>query len=139
VSFTKTTARALAAAIAFVIAGGTVAGAAVFHLPILGFGPAPVARTTVAPLTTPTTRKVQPRVVERTRFVDEVVHRPAPRPTLDADVSSAPTEQPRDETAVQPPTTAAPAAPPARVGHESDDEMEHGSAHAHTDGEEADD
>src|SRR4051794_10594294 len=34
----RTTTRALAASVAMVAAGGTVAGAAVFHIPVLGFG-----------------------------------------------------------------------------------------------------
>ena len=44
VPFTKTTIRAFAASIAFVAAGATLAGAAVFHLPVLGFGSASASR-----------------------------------------------------------------------------------------------
>jgi hypothetical protein len=78
VPFTKTTAQAFAAAIAFVVAGAALAGAAVFHLPVLGFSspsasaaPAPVRKVLAA-------HKVAPRRTVRTRYVDDVVHRPAP-------------------------------------------------------------
>jgi hypothetical protein len=71
------TTRALAASLAFVAAGATVAGAAVFHLPVLGFGRAPSAHAAV-PVTPVAARKVVPRKVVRTRIVTDIVHRPAP-------------------------------------------------------------
>jgi hypothetical protein len=77
---TKTTTRAFAASIAFVAAGATVAGAAVFHLPVLGFGPASAATRPLpgrrAVAVEP--RKTEPVKIVRTRYVDDVVHRPAP-------------------------------------------------------------
>ncbi len=79
-SFTKTTTRALAASIAIVAAGATVAAAAVFQLPILGFGSPAVASasaTPVKPTTTVAPRKVVPRIIVKTRYVDDIVHRRA--------------------------------------------------------------
>jgi hypothetical protein len=80
VPLTKTTIRALAASIAFIAAGATLAGAAVFHLPVLGFHSASVASAT--PPSTPRAltahRKIAPRKIVRIRYVDIVVHRPAP-------------------------------------------------------------
>lgn len=80
---TKSTTRALAASVVFVAAGATVAGAAVFQLPILGFGPANVASASastphVRPPVAAVPRKVAPKVVVKTRYVDDVVHRRAP-------------------------------------------------------------
>ncbi len=80
--FTQTTVRALAASAVLVAAGGTVAGAAVLHAPILGFGRAEAASANAAPASaTPgvpgVERKVRPRVVVKTRYADEIVHRPA--------------------------------------------------------------
>ena len=85
--FSKTTTRAFAASVALVAAGATVAGAAVFHLPILGFGSTAVASATVTPTTAHHARvaprhkvKVKPRVIVKIRYVDDIVHRPAPAP-----------------------------------------------------------
>jgi hypothetical protein len=80
--FTKTKTRALAASVAFVAAGATVAGAAVFQLPILGFGRAQVASATATPVdakpaVTVVRRKIEPKVVVRTRYVTDIVHRRA--------------------------------------------------------------
>ncbi len=80
--FTQTTIRALAASAVLVAAGGTVAGAAVLHAPILGFGRAEAASANAAPSSaTPgvpgVERKVRPVVVVKTRYEDEIVHRPA--------------------------------------------------------------
>ena len=75
---TKTTAQAFAASIAFIVAGAVVAGAAVFHLPVLGFS-APSASAAPAPVRKVlATHKVTPRRIVRIRYVDDVVHRPAP-------------------------------------------------------------
>lgn len=74
----KTTTRAFAASIALVLAGAVVAGAAVFHLPILGFGSAGAESTVPHPSPSTTAHGVQPRVIVRTKYVDDVVHRPAP-------------------------------------------------------------
>ena len=77
--------RAFAASVVMVTAGGTVATAAVLHLPVLGFGAASaaVASPRVAEHSEPAHRA--PIRVVRTRIVDDVVHRPAPisfaRPT----------------------------------------------------------
>jgi hypothetical protein len=81
VPLSKTTTRAIAASIALVAAGATVAGAAVFHLPMFGFGPTATAGADAAPARPPVApaHKVRPRVIVRTRYVDDIVHRPAPR------------------------------------------------------------
>ena len=79
VPLTKTTIRALAASIALVAAGATVAGAAVFQLPILGFAQARPCRAAVSPGGTHVvTRPAAPVKIVRTRYVDDIVHRPAP-------------------------------------------------------------
>lgn len=82
-TFSKTTVRAFAASVALVAAGGTVAGAAVFHWPILGFGRESVASAsdvTRSAVRTVAARKPSPRVIVKTRYVDDVVHRRAPSP-----------------------------------------------------------
>ena len=76
--FNKTTARAFAASIAFVIAGATLAGAAVFHLPVLGFSSASASAARAPVRKVLAAHKVTPRRVVRIRYVDDVVHRPAP-------------------------------------------------------------
>ena len=76
--FTKTTARAFAASIAFVVAGATLAGAAVFHLPVLGFSSASASAAPAPVRKVLATHKVAPRKIVRIRYVDDVVHRPAP-------------------------------------------------------------
>jgi hypothetical protein len=81
VPLSKTTTRAFAASIAFVAAGATVAGAAVLHLPVLGFGPAPAATPTplaVRRVLAVEPEKVAPVKIVRTRYVDDVVRRPTP-------------------------------------------------------------
>jgi hypothetical protein len=79
VPFTKTTTRALAASVALVAAGATVAAAAVFELPILGFGRATVASASAVPARAVAVhRRVKPKVIVKVRYVDDVVHRPAP-------------------------------------------------------------
>jgi len=69
------TTRALAASIAFAAAGATCASAAVFHLPVLGFGRAPKSHV-AAPVIPVVARKVEPRKIVRTRIVTDIVHRP---------------------------------------------------------------
>jgi hypothetical protein len=79
VPFTKTTTRALAASIALVAAGATVAAAAVFQLPILGFGHATVASASAVPARVVVVRRrVEPKVIVKVRYVDDIVHRRAP-------------------------------------------------------------
>ncbi len=100
-SLTTTSVRALAASIAIVASGATFAGAAVFHLPILGFGRTGVASaaapaTTAATIAKPLAHKVRPKVIVKTRVVTDIVHRPAPVPAV-ADAAWTP-----------PATTAAP-------------------------------
>jgi hypothetical protein len=74
----RSTARAVAASFAIVIAGGTFAGAAVFHLPILGFGRGlPVGAVAQRFEPAAIVRAPKCRVVVRTRDVDVVVHRPS--------------------------------------------------------------
>jgi hypothetical protein len=81
----RSTSRAIAASVALVIAGGTLAGAAVFHLPILGFGKGATANAAETRAAQPVEKRVvvrspKPRVVLRTRYVNVVVHRRAARP-----------------------------------------------------------
>ncbi len=79
---TKTTIRALAASTAFVAAGVTLAGAAIFHVPVLGFSRASAATRSAAPPVDAAVavrrRTVAPVKIVRTRYVDDIVHRPAP-------------------------------------------------------------
>lgn len=109
--FTKTTIRALAASAVLVAAGSTVAGAAAFHLPILGFGAAPASASptpaSVKPAAPAARRAVRPRKIVKTRYVDDIVHRPAAvsaSPSRAA-VGTAPTVAPMTaSTSVPPPT-----------------------------------
>jgi hypothetical protein len=88
VTLTKTTTRAIAFSIALVAAGATVAGAAVFQLPILGFGRA-AAGATAAPARRPVApHKIRPNVIVKTRIVDDIVHRPAPTRAYGAPAST---------------------------------------------------
>jgi hypothetical protein len=136
----KTTTRALAASVAFVAAGGTVAGAAVFHLPVLGFGPTNAGATAsaVASTTMKKTKTVTPIRVVKTRIVDEIVHRraatrgtagAAPATGVPIAPSAAGVAMP-----TSPPATETPDAPEAGGGedHESDDTHED-DAHADDD------
>jgi hypothetical protein len=79
VPFSTTTTRAIAASAAIIAASGTVAGAAVFHVPILGFGRAEIAAATVEPPTNRTPARApmhsSSRVIVKTRYVDDIVHR----------------------------------------------------------------
>jgi hypothetical protein len=159
VHFTKTTTRALAVSVALVASGGTVAGAAVFHLPILGFGRTAVAAAdtksvTAARPAAAVHRKVQPRTVVKTRYVEDVVHIPAPvaaysatpptalaatTPANVAPVSApatAPQPLPSATIAPAPVTTTTPSSDPANYDDHADPESgpEHvtdGTAPAH--------
>ncbi|HTL87658.1 MAG TPA: hypothetical protein VL856_20915 [Acidimicrobiia bacterium] len=93
---TQTTTRALAASIAVVAAGATIAGAAVFHLPVFGFGSTSAANAATAPVRSAptTTNAVAPIKVVRTRYVDDIVHRPAPVNTRLTVQTAAPTYPP---------------------------------------------
>ncbi len=104
VPLNKTTTRALAASIAFVAAGTTVAGVAVFHLPVLGFGRAAAASAATAPVRSGHTviRKVAPIKVVRTRYVDDIVHRPAPTSAYPMMRAVAATSAPRPAAPVAP-------------------------------------
>jgi hypothetical protein len=79
-TLTKTTTRALAASVAIVSAGAMLAGAAVFHLPVLGFHSVAAASEPQAHgYEHPVARHaVRPIAVVRVRYVDDIVHRPAP-------------------------------------------------------------
>ena len=74
---TKSTIRALAASIALVAAGATVAAAAVFQLPILGFAQAHASAAVSPGGTHVVTRPAAPVKIVRTRYVYDIVHRPA--------------------------------------------------------------
>jgi hypothetical protein len=107
--FTKSTTRALAASVALVAAGATVAAAAVFQLPILGFGRASVASAIavpdrVKPPVEVVRRKVKPKVVVKTRYVDDIVHRPAPVRTYNVNGSPGPAQPPATIAFVSTPT-----------------------------------
>jgi hypothetical protein len=97
VSLTTSSVRALAASIAIVASGATFAGAAVFHLPVLGFGRTGVASaaapaTTAATIAKPRVHKVRPKVIVKTKIVTDIVHRPAPvSAAVHAGWTSAPT------------------------------------------------
>jgi hypothetical protein len=73
----RSTARAVAASFAIVVAGATFAGAAVFHLPILGFKSRSPVNGVEQRFERPGIVRAQKRVVVRTRYVDVVVHRPS--------------------------------------------------------------
>jgi hypothetical protein len=113
VPFTKTTARAFAASIAFVVAGATLAGAAVFHVPVLGFSSAAASSTPTPVRKVLAIHKVAPRKIVRVRYVDEVVHRPAPVSTY----SAAPVAVSYQAPAAPPvaPVVAAPVTPTPRT------------------------
>jgi hypothetical protein len=92
-----------------VAAGATVAGAAAFQLPILGFGraaagavPAPADRAAPSRHAAAVRAKVRPKVVVKIRYADEIVHRrvaavttasapTAPGPATTAPTTTAPT------------------------------------------------
>ena len=83
VQLTKTTTRAFAASLAMVAAGGTIAGAAVFHLPILGLGRADAASAKRRAARRQArrsgcARRLSRKVVVKTRYADVIVHVPAP-------------------------------------------------------------
>jgi hypothetical protein len=95
VRFTKSTTRALAASVAFVAAGATVAGAAAFQLPSLGFGRANVASAAATPghakpAVASVRRKVEPKVIVKTRYVTDIVHRRAPARAYTTSAAPAP-------------------------------------------------
>lgn len=145
----RTTTRALAASVALVAAGGTVAGAAVFHIPVLGFGASNAGATAtqfaqVAAVRPRAATKVMPRRVVKTRYVDQIVHHqsawsgssattaataapPAPAATAaprhadQAPTSTPPTMDPN------PPAGEPPSAPePPESGHGDDSHEGHG-------------
>ena len=137
----RTTTRALAASVALVAAGGTVAAAAVFHLPVLGFGPANAGATpqqVAAVSFHADATKTAPIRVVRTRFVDQIVHRQtghrasaAPPVTASAVTTAATTHALTTPTAVEHPKSPVvepPDAPePPEAGgddHDGDDEAE---------------
>jgi hypothetical protein len=143
VTFTKTTTRAFAASLAMVAAGGTIAGAAVFHLPILGLGRADVASadaTSTAPkrVVHAVPKKAHRKVVVKTRYADVIVHVPAPSSGGSGGAaaipapSAAPTLQPASSEPVDSvpevtepeETTTTSVSTPSTVG-EHDDEGEH--------------
>jgi hypothetical protein len=110
VPFTKTTTRALAASIALVAAGATVAAAAVFQLPILGFGHASIAAASAVPARAVVQRSVEPKVIVKVRYVDDIVHRRAPASTnaLRSSQKTAFPPQPIASVSAPMPTTAVP-------------------------------
>ncbi len=143
---TKTTTRAFAASLAMVAAGGTIAGAAVFHLPILGINGAAASANTAShkadPAVAAAHNKAHRKVVVKTRFADVVVHVPAPSSgtvAAAADVTAPPAPAPTMEPAAstgthdsgskvsepQPTTTTSVATPTTVGGH--DDQGEHAS------------
>jgi hypothetical protein len=139
VPLTKTTTRAFAASLVMVAAGGTIAGAAVFHLPILGLGRADVASASAAPVAKRAVpvapKKVHPKVIVKTRYADQIVHVPAPSVASSATpvaaaVTSAPAQPPAPSpdpvgTIAEPEeTTTTPPSPSTTVA-EHDDEGEH--------------
>jgi hypothetical protein len=90
-TLTKTTTRALAASIAIVSAGATLAGAAVFHLPVLGFRSAAASESSTHRYEQPIARHaVRPIAVVRVRYVEDIVHRPAPASSYSAPRGVAP-------------------------------------------------
>ena len=133
----RKTARALAASLALVAAGGTVAGAAVFHLPVLGFGPANADATArpVAGVSLPKAKKTAPVRVVKTRFVDQIVHKPAGGPAS-AHLSSDASQTTDPAASAATPSTTMPAVDPPdspEAGgddiHESDDGHEDHDGH----------
>jgi hypothetical protein len=135
VPFNRTTIRALAASMAMLTAGGTVAAAAVFHLPVLGFEAAGASASQghLEAAVVDTAKPVAPRRVVKTRIVTEIVHHHAA-----ASAAAAPTGV-AAPASVAPPASAAssgamvPTAPPVAQppvapapgsgdGHEGDDE-----------------
>ena len=90
-SLNRTTVRALAASVAMFTAGGTVAAAAVFHLPVLGFGAAGVRAPTaqVERVAAVHAQPVAPIRVVKTRVVNEIVHHHAAAASMSAPVASA--------------------------------------------------
>lgn len=146
---TKTTTRAFAASLAMVAAGGTIAGAAVFHLPILGLGRADVASANASPAVkraAPVARKkVRAKVIVKTRYADEIVHVPttsgAPPAAATAPAFAAPASQPSSTDPVgvvaEPDeTTTLPS--PATTVAEHDDEGEDEHEHEHEEADEPD-
>jgi hypothetical protein len=141
VSLNRTTIRALAASVAMVTAGGTVAAAAVFHIPVLGFAaagaaPKPVERVAAVHAVA---KRVAPIRVVKTRYVDEIVHHHSAAPSTPAPVAPVAARAaltPVRAASVVPPMTAPPVAQPpvspvpgGEDGHESDDggHGDHGS------------
>jgi hypothetical protein len=143
VPLTKTTIRALAASVAFVAAGATFAAAAVYHLPVLGFSSASVASAapSAASQRRAVPRQVAPRKIVRIRYVDVVVHRPAPPAANATAPAIAPTYPVASRTlgaaTPQPLTyalTYAPRAPSARTFHEGAEHDSEPGDHAPTNG-----
>ena len=151
----RTTTRALAASVALVAAGGTVAGAAVFHIPVLGFGAVNAGATgQVAQVANVASEKpIAPRRVVKTRFVDQIVHHQAAAshsrgyssapsatvaaqsgapmsPSTTAETTPPPSTNPPVTTppVTEPPTTAP---PQGDDGHESDHGGDHGGDDEH--------
>jgi hypothetical protein len=141
VPLNRTTIRALAASVAMLAAGGTVAAAAVFHIPVLGFGAASAGasanRIEQAAAVRPA-KPVAPIRVVKTRYVDQIVHHQMAAPAAFAPTAppatAAPAPMAARATAVTtapvtaPPVTQPPAAPypGGDDGHESGDGPESG-------------
>lgn len=133
-SLNRTTIRALAASVAMFTAGGTVAAAAVFHLPVLGFDAAGASSPTaqVEPVATVHAKPVVPLRVVKTRVVTEIVHHHAAAASMPA--PAAPFAVPAPAASVSSTSgTTAPSAPvaqqptsPTGGGYETDDGHEDG-------------
>jgi hypothetical protein len=125
-----------------VAAGGTVASAAVFHLPVLGFGVSNAAASSSPAARVATVHPQAPRAVPRrvvkTRFVDDIVHRrahgsgvssvPGSTAGLQAGAVVSPPTAGNDPMADPPPTSVVdpPDAPrQGDDGHENDGGQDH--------------
>jgi hypothetical protein len=135
VSLNRTTVRALAASVAMFTAGGTVAAAAVFHLPVLGFDAAAVRAPTaqVERVASVHTQPVAPIRVVKTRVVNEIVHHHAVAASMPAPIASAAVRvaapgsvSSTSPTTAPPPSMAPPTAPMSggNDGHDAGDTTE---------------
>jgi hypothetical protein len=140
VPLNRTTVRALAASVAMFTAGGTVAAAAVFHLPVLGFDAAGASASPrhleQAAVIHARAHAVTPVRVVKTRVVTEIVHHHAVAASTSAHAAPVAVAAPAPASVIPTgntvPMTSPPVAQPPTGpthgddGHEADDTHETG-------------
>jgi len=138
VPLNRTTVRAVAASVAMLTAGGMVAAAAVFHIPVLGFAAADAGASPrhfeQAAVSHTKAKAVTPIRVVKTRVVDEIVHHQSVAASMPASVASAAVAAPAPASVNSTSGTVAPvpspvAPPPTAPSSGGDDGQQAGGSH----------